>query len=47
MKIYCNVCDEYRKFKILKISYTFLKKALDLYIISYKCGHEYKIFKEE
>ena len=25
MKIYCNVCDKYRKFKNLKISYIFKK----------------------
>ena len=47
MNIYCNVCDRYRKFKNLKISYTF-KKALGLSIVCSKCGHEYKkIFREE
>ena len=47
MKMYCNVCNEYRKFKNLEISYIF-KKTLDLSIIYFKCGHEHKkIFKEE
>ena len=47
MKIYCNVCNKYRKFKNLKISYIF-KKFLGLSIVYSKCGHEYKkIFKEE
>ena len=47
MKIYCNFCNKYRKFKNPKISY-FLKKSLDLSIVYSKCGHEYKkIFKEE
>ena len=40
MKIYCNVCNEYRKFKNVKISYIF--KKIDLSIIYSKCGHEYK-----
>ena len=47
MKIYCNVCDRYRKFKNPKMSYIF-KKALGLSIVCSKCDHEYKkIFKEE
>ena len=46
MKIYCNVCNKYRKFKSPKI-YVF-KKTLDLFIVYIKCGHEYKkIFEEE
>ena len=28
MKIYCNVCDKYRKFKNPKISYIFKKTLL-------------------
>ena len=40
MKIYCNVCNKYRKSKNPKISC--------LSIVFRKCGHEYKkIFKEE
>ena len=41
MKICCNVCSEYRKFKNHKISYIF-KKILDLSINYSKCGHDYK-----
>ena len=47
MKIYCNVCNKYRKFKNPKILYIF-EKTFVLYIFYSKCGHEYtKIFKEE
>ena len=47
MKVYCNVCDKYRKFKNPKISYIF-KKTLSLFIVYSKCCHEYeKIFKEK
>ena len=47
MKIYYNVCNEYRKIKNLKISYIF-KETLVLSIVYSKCGHEYKkIFEEE
>ena len=47
MKVYCNVCDKYRKFKNPKMSYIF-KKTLSLFIVYSKCGHEYeKIFKEK
>ena len=47
MKIYCNVCEKYRKIKNLKY-HTFLKKTLGLSIICSKCGDEYKkIFKEQ
>ena len=45
--MYCNVCNNYRKFKKVKISYIF-KEILSLSIAYSKCGHEYKkIFKEE
>ena len=44
MKIYCNVCNEYRKSEKIYI----FKKALSLCIVYSKCGHECKkIFKEE
>ena len=47
MKIYCNVCNKYRKSKDIKISFIF-EKTLALSIVYSKCGHEYKkIFKEE
>ena len=47
MKIYCIVCNKYRKFKKPKIS-QILRKTFGLFIICSKCGHEYKkIFKEE
>ena len=47
MKIYCNVCNKYRKSKNPKILYTFFKK-IGLSIVYSRCGHEYKkIFKEE
>ena len=46
MKIYCNVCNKYRKSKNIKV-YIF-KKALRLFIVYSKCSHEYeKIFEEE
>ena len=46
MKIYCNVCNKYRKFENPKISYIF-KKTVSLSIVYSKCGYEYeKIFKE-
>ena len=41
MKIYCNVCNKYRKFKNPKTSYI-LKKTLDLSIVYSKRGNEYK-----
>ena len=41
IKISCNVCHKYRKFKNSKFSYIFLKK-IDLSIVCSKCGHEYK-----
>ena len=41
MKIYCNVCNKYGKFKDPEISYIF-KRTLDLCIIYNKCGHEHK-----
>ena len=47
IKIYCDICDKYRKCKNPKISYIF-KKPLGLFIVYSKCGHEYKkIFREE
>ena len=51
MKIYSNVCDKYRKLKNPIISYLkkiiYFKKILGLFIVSSKCGHEYKeIFQE-
>ena len=47
MKMHCNVCNKYRKFKNKKISHIF-KKALDFFIVYSKCGPEYKkIFEEE
>ena len=47
MKMYCNVCNEYRKFKNPKIS-NILKKIFGIFIVYNKCGHEYKkVFKEE
>ena len=46
-KIYCVICDNYRKFDIPKISYI-LEKTLVLSIICSKCKSENeKIFKEE
>ena len=46
MKIYCNVCNKYRKLKKPKISYVF-KKILDLSVLYSRSGHEYKkMFKE-
>ena len=43
IKIYCNICDKYRKLKI----YIF-QKTLGLPIVCSKYGHEYKqIFKEK
>ena len=49
MKIYCNVCNRYRRFNNPKISYVFRKKnTLSLSIGYSKCGHEYeKMFKKE
>ena len=38
-KIYCVICDKYRKFKNLKISYIF-EKRLALSIICSKCENE-------
>ena len=47
MKIYSNVCNKYRNFKNIKISYI-LKIILGLSTICSNCGQEYKkIFKEE
>ena len=47
MKIYCNVCNKYGKFKNLKLSNIF-KKLLGLSIVYSKCRHEdKKIFEEE
>ena len=47
MKIYCTVCNKYKKSKETKISYAF-KKTLSLSIVHSKCGNYYqKIFKEE
>ena len=44
MKIYCNICNKYRKFKNLKILYLFRKYWVFLFpIASSKCDHEYKI----
>ena len=41
MKIYCNICNKYRKSRNAKISYIF-KKVLGIYIVYSKCGNEYK-----
>ena len=38
MKIYCNVCAQYRKSKNTEILYI-LKKMLGLSIVYSKCGH--------
>ena len=38
MKMYCNVCNKYRKFKNPKIWYIF-KETLDPSIVYSKCGH--------
>ena len=47
MKIYCSVCNKYRKSKNPKISHIF-EKTLDLSIVYSKCGHGHKtIIKEE
>ena len=47
MKIYCSVCNKYRKSKNSKISYVFYK-TLGLSIVYSKCGQEYKkIFRKE
>ena len=47
MKVSCNACNIYRKFKSTKISCIF-EKRLDLSIAYSRCSHEYKkIFKEE
>ena len=46
MKIYCNFCNKYRKFKQPKISC--IKKKTNLSIVYSKHGREYKkIFKGE
>ena len=47
MKIYCNICNRYRKPKNPKLPYIF-QKTVDLSIVYSKCGHEYKkIFKKK
>ena len=47
IKIYCIVCDNYRKFKNPKKSYI-CKKTLGLSFVRSKCDKEYKkIFREE
>ena len=44
MKIYCNICNKYRKSEKNKILYVY-KKILSLSIVTSKCGHNYeKIF---
>ena len=46
-KIYCFICDKYRKFEKPKISYL-LEKTLVLSVIFRKCKNEdEKLFKEE
>ena len=46
-KLYCVLCDKYRKFEKPKISYV-LEKTLVFSIICSKCKNEdEKIFKEE
>ena len=46
-KLYCIICDKYRKFKIPKMSYI-SKETLVLSIICGKCKNEdEKIIKEE
>ena len=37
LKIYCNVCNKYKKFKNPKMSYIF-KKTLSLSIVYSECG---------
>ena len=45
MKIYCNVCNKYRKSKNAKIS-SFFKKKIDLFVVYSKSCHKYeKAFK--
>ena len=47
MKIYCSVCNKYRKSKNSKISYVF-NKTLGLSIVYSNCCQEYKkIFRKE
>ena len=41
IKIYCNVCDKYRKLKNPKMSYIF-EETLGLSIVCSTCGYEYK-----
>ena len=41
IKIYCVICDKYRKFKNPKISYIF-EKTLALSVICSKCHNENK-----
>ena len=46
-KLYCVVCDKYRKFEKPKISWI-LEKALVLSVICSKCKNEdEKVFKQE
>ena len=46
-KLYCVICDNYKKFEKPKISYLF-EKALVLYINCSKCKNkDEKLFKEE
>ena len=46
-KLYVVICDKYRKFEKLEISYV-LEKTLVLSIICSKCKNEHeKIFKEK
>ena len=46
-KLYCLICDRYRKFEKPKISYL-LEKTLVLPIICSKCKNkDQKLFKEE
>ena len=43
MKIYCNICNKYRKFTNPKITYIFQKKkTLDHSIVYSKCSHKCK-----
>ena len=46
MKIFCNVCNKYKKFTNPKMSY--ITKTHQSFILFALSGHEYKIiFKEE
>ena len=47
MKIYCNVCNEYRKFKNPKISCIWKKKKIFILLTVSMVINIKKIFREE